>query len=148
MQTGFLDEAGPGHPVRLALARHRFAACGLDRLSPAQQGRSKQVRLLGSGSTPALTKGWSRPIAHDRLHVTNLEIIMTLGIEAQALPREGAGTSRAAARAGSAPHPDLGAGRTRAVVPVGGAPAVAGRRRERPRARGSGVHRRGVGLGR
>ena len=34
------------------VARPRFAACGLDRLSPARQGRVMQVRLIGSSALP------------------------------------------------------------------------------------------------
>jgi hypothetical protein len=33
----------------------RFAACGLDRLSPARQGLGMQVRLIGSGALPFVT---------------------------------------------------------------------------------------------
>src|SRR6266702_3284958 len=41
-------QAGPA-PSRQGwrVPRHRFAACGLDRLSPARQGLAKQVRLSG-----------------------------------------------------------------------------------------------------
>jgi hypothetical protein len=35
--------------------RPRFAACGLDRLSPARQGLVRQVRLIGSGALPFVT---------------------------------------------------------------------------------------------
>jgi hypothetical protein len=33
--------------------RHRFAACGLDRLSLARQGLGKRLRLIGSGALPS-----------------------------------------------------------------------------------------------
>ena len=39
-------------PSRLALSRHRFAACGLDRLSPARQMARKRSRLKVSEVAP------------------------------------------------------------------------------------------------
>jgi hypothetical protein len=42
-------------PSRLALARHRFAACGLDRLSPARQMARKRSRLKVSEVAPFMT---------------------------------------------------------------------------------------------
>jgi hypothetical protein len=48
--------AGPA-PSRQSwrVPRPRFAACGLDRLSPARQGLVRQVRLNGSGALPFVT---------------------------------------------------------------------------------------------
>ena len=42
-------------PSRLALSRHRFAACGLDRLSPARQMARKRSRLKVSEVAPFIT---------------------------------------------------------------------------------------------
>jgi hypothetical protein len=40
------EQAGPAPSLQgWRVPRHRFAACGLDRLSPARQGLAKQVRL-------------------------------------------------------------------------------------------------------
>ena len=73
---------------------------------------------------------------------------MAIGIEAQALPREGAGTSRAPAAQGLRPIqiwvPDVRAPSFRSEAHR----QSLGRGGERPCARGSGVHRRGIGLGR
>src|SRR5579871_4169006 len=42
-------------PSRLALSRHRFAACGLDRLSPARQMAHKRSRFELSEIAPFIT---------------------------------------------------------------------------------------------
>jgi hypothetical protein len=52
---------------RLALSRHRFAACGLDRLSPARRRLAKRSRFKMSASAPFST-GWPgrRRVLRDR----------------------------------------------------------------------------------
>ncbi len=48
------------HPVKAGAFRApRFAACGLDRLSPARQGPAKQLRLDGKAVSLDMTARWT-----------------------------------------------------------------------------------------
>ena len=56
-------QAGPA-PSRQGWPRHRFAACGLDRLSPARQGLAKQVRLNRKRNASDSGEGHRPPCEH------------------------------------------------------------------------------------
>jgi len=90
---------------------------------------------------------WSR---RRRLHVTVGRLVHAVSkaqvpqSKARHVATEGAGPSRGLARAGPSPDPDMGARYPVAEVRRAGIAAVAARRVEPKRVRGSGVHRRAV----